>query len=101
MKNQKTKHNSNSKNKVNIIKKIGINDPAFQSNNTVMKYVNKKLNSYLDNKLNNISKTKSFNKFEIKIKSNKINNYKKISYNNSFTNLRHNHILISSSKPDN
>ena len=78
---KRIKHNSNSKNRVNIIKNMkGMNDPAFKSNNTLKNYIDQKLNSYLDPKLSLIHKTKSFSIFYEKMKNNiYINN--KISYN--------------------
>ena len=81
LKYKRIKYNSNSKNRVNILKNIkGMNDPAFKSNNTLKKYINQKLNSYLDPKLSLIPKTQSFSTFYEKMKNNiYINN--KISYN--------------------
>ena len=78
---KRIKYNSNSKNRVNIIKNMkGMNDPAFKSNNTLKKYINEKLNSYLDPKLSLIAKTKSFSTLYEKMKNN-IYISNKISYN--------------------
>lgn len=75
-------HNSNPKNKINIVKNItGMNDPAFKSNKTLKKYINEKLNSYLESNISPISKAKSFSKFNEK-KNNQIYiNKRKISFN--------------------
>ena len=54
----------------------GMNDPAFQSNNTLKKYIEQKLNSYLDPKINILSKTKSYTKINDKSKFKIIYNIK-------------------------
>jgi len=82
---KKVKNNSNAKNKINMIKNMtGMNDPAFQSNNTLKKYIEQKLNSYLDPKINIISKTKSYTKVNDKSKFKIIYNIKNI-YNNNLS----------------
>jgi hypothetical protein len=80
---KKSKNNTNAKNKINMIKNMtGMNDPAFQSNNTLKKYIEQKLNSCLEPKINIISKTKSYTKVNEKSKFKIIYNIKKI-YNNN------------------
>ena len=80
---KKSKNNTNAKNKINMIKNMtGMNDPAFQSNNTLKKYIEQKLNSCLESKINIISKTKSYTKVNEKSKFKIIYNIKKI-YNNN------------------
>ena len=45
MEKKRIKNHSNSKTKINMIKNMtGMNDPAFQSNKTLKKYINQKLN---------------------------------------------------------
>ena len=79
---KKLKNNTNAKNKINMIKNMtGMNDPAFQSNNTLKKYIEQKLNSYLEPKINILSKTKSYTKVNDKSKFKIIYNIKNI-YNN-------------------
>ena len=79
---KKLKNNNNAKNKINMIKNMtGMNDPAFQSNNTLKKYIEQKLNSYLEPKINILSKTKSYTKVNDKSKFKIIYNIKNI-YNN-------------------
>ena len=100
LQNKKIKHNSTTKNKVNLIKNMtGMNHPAFKSNNTLKNYINQKLNSYIEPK-NFISKTKSFTKFNDKIKLNIYSNNTKISYNNqlleSSNNINHQNFKDSS-----
>ena len=57
----KLKNRSNSKDRTNMIKNMtGMSDPAFQSNNTLKRYVNQKLGLYLEQRINLISKTKNF-----------------------------------------
>ena len=41
-----------------------MNDPAFKSNKTLKKYINQKLNSYLESNNGSFSKAKSFTKFK-------------------------------------
>ena len=85
LKYKKIKHVSSSKNKSNIIKNLtGMNDPAFKSNNTLKKYINQKLNSYIGPKLNIITKAKSLTKFNDKSKLNINLNNKKMSCDISF-----------------
>ena len=80
---KKLKKNTNDNNKINMIKNMtGMNDPAFQSNNTLKKYIEQKLNSYLEPKINIISKTKSYTKVNDKPKFKIIYNIKNI-YNNN------------------
>ena len=79
---KKLKNNTNAKNKINMIKNMtGMNDPAFQSNNTLKKYIEQKLNSYLEPKINILSKTKSYTKVNDLSKFKMIYNIKNI-YNN-------------------
>ena len=67
----KPKNFSHSKKRFNIMKNMtGMNHPAFQSNNTVKKYINQKLNIFLKQKINRISKNQSFN-FNENLKQNK------------------------------
>ena len=76
------KNNSNCKNKINMIKNMtGMNDPAFQSNNTLKKYIYKKLDSYFESKSNILTKTQSYSKINDKSKLKIIYNIKNI-YNN-------------------
>ena len=64
MEKKRIKNHSNSKTKINMIKNMtGMNDPAFQSNKTLKKYINQKLNIYLEQKNNIITKTKTFPRF--------------------------------------
>ena len=80
---KKLKNNTNAKNKINMIKNMtGMNDPAFQSNNTLKKYIEQKLSSYLEPKINILSKTKSYTKVNDKSKFKIIYNIKNI-YNNN------------------
>ena len=59
---KKGNRNISSKTNNNILKNMkGMNDPAFQSNNTVKEYIDKKLSSILERNLNLIQKTRSFN----------------------------------------
>ena len=61
--------NSNSKNKIIMLKNIrGMNDPAFQSNNTLKQYINKKLTLYEGHETGKYIKTKTFLKFNEKKK---------------------------------
>ena len=79
---KKLKNNNNAKNKINMIKNMtGMNDPAFQSNNTLKKYIEQKLNSYLEPNTNILPKTKSYTKVNDKSKFKIIYNIKNI-YNN-------------------
>jgi hypothetical protein len=67
----KPKYFSHSKKRFNIMKNMtGMSHPAFQSNNTVKKYINQKLNIFLKQKINRISKNQSFN-FNENLKQNK------------------------------
>lgn len=67
----KPKNFSHSKKRFNIMKNMtGMSHPAFQSNNTVKKYINQKLNIFLKQKINRISKNQSFN-FNENLKQNK------------------------------
>ena len=100
---KKIKHASSSKNKSNIIKNLtGMNDPAFKSNNTLKKYINQKLNSFIGPKLNIIPKAKSLTKFNDKSKLNINLNNKKISCDLSFpessNNIKHKNIISSDPK---
>jgi hypothetical protein len=64
------KNLSYSINKKNMIKNMtGMNDPAFQSNKTLKKYINRKLSVYLEKKIGLFQKTKTFSKFNETIKS--------------------------------
>lgn len=78
-----------------------MNDPAFKSNNTLKKYINQKLNSFIGPKLNIIPKTKSLTKFNDKSKLNINLNNKKISCNISFPESSNNnkHKNINGSTP--
>lgn len=76
------KNHSSTKNKLNIIKNMtGMSYPAFQSNKTLKKYINLKLNVYLEKKINLIPKTRTFTKFNEKTKSNLNQDKTNISYN--------------------
>ena len=100
---KKIKHSFSSNNKANIIKNLtGMNDPAFKSNNTLKKYINQKLNSFIGPKLNIIPKAKSLTKFNDKPKLNINLNNKKISCDLSFpessNNIKHKNIISSDPK---
>ena len=96
---KKLKNNTNAKNKINMIKNMtGMNDPAFQSNNTLKKYIEQKLNSYLEPKINILSKTKSYTKVNDKSKFKIIYNIKNI-YNNNL--LSKQNKLIQNNKSNN
>ena len=79
-------HSNPKRNKIMIKNMRGMNDPAFQSNNTLKEYINKKLNLYKVSDLNINTKNKSVIKYTAndhkKIRSNR--NYK-ISKNLAFT----------------
>ena len=80
------KNNCNSKNKINMIKNMtGMNDPAFQSNNTLKKYIYKKLDSYLESKSNILTKTQSYSKINDKSRLKIIYNIKNIYKNQHFS----------------
>ena len=82
------KNHSSTKNKLNMIKNMkGMSYPAFQSNKTLKKYINLKLNIYLEKKINLIPKTRTFTKFNEKTKSKIYQDKKNISYN-----IPHQHI---------
>lgn len=67
------------KKKTNILKNMTMmNDPAFQSNNTLKKYINEKLNSYSENSIKVLQKAKSFSKIKNKSKFKIIYNIKNI-----------------------
>ena len=67
----KFKNHSNTKDRTNIIKNMtGMSDPAFQSNNTLKRYVNQKLGLYLEQRINLISKTKNFKNINQKFEPN-------------------------------
>ena len=96
---KKLKNNTNAKNKINMIKNMtGMNDPAFQSNNTLKKYIEQKLNSYLEPNTNILPKTKSYTKVNDKSKFKIIYNIKNI-YNNNL--LSKQNKLIQNNKSNN
>jgi hypothetical protein len=96
---KKLKNNNNAKNKINMIKNMtGMNDPAFQSNNTLKKYIEQKLNSYLEPNTNILPKTKSYTKVNDKSKFKIIYNIKNI-YNNNL--LSKQNKLIQNNKSNN
>ena len=96
---RKLKNNNNAKNKINMIKNMtGMNDPAFQSNNTLKKYIEQKLNSYLEPNTNILPKTKSYTKVNDKSKFKIIYNIKNI-YNNNL--LSKQNKLIQNNKSNN
>ena len=56
-------HSNPKRNKIMIKNMRGMNDPAFQSNNTLKEYINKKLNLYKVSDLNINTKNKSVIKY--------------------------------------
>lgn len=66
---------SNPKNNKIMIKNMrGMNDPAFQSNNTLKQYINKKLNLYEEPEINSNPKPQSLLKFKEKATKKKVKN---------------------------
>ena len=66
---------SNPKNKKIMIKNMrGMNDPAFQSNNTLKQYINKKLNLYEESEINSTQKPQSLLKYNEKAIKKKVKN---------------------------
>ena len=66
---------SNPKNKKIMIKNMrGMNDPAFQSNNTLKQYINKKLNLYEESEINSTPKPQSLLKYNEKAIKKKVKN---------------------------
>ena len=72
--NRITIHSNQKNNKIIIKNKRGMNDPAFQSNNTLKQYINKKLNSYEEHEINENTKAKSLLKYNEKNNKKKIKN---------------------------
>ena len=71
-------NHSNPKNKKIMIKNMrGMNDPAFQSNNTLKEYINKKLTLYKGSDFNTNTRNKSLFKYTE-------NNHKKIRSNRNY-----------------
>ena len=66
---------SNPKNKIIMIKnKRGMNDPAFQSNQTLKEYINKKLTLYKENEINKCPQIQSLLNYNTKDNKKKPNN---------------------------
>ena len=66
---------SNPKNKIIMIKnKRGMNDPAFQSNQTLKEYINKKLTLYKENEINKCPQIQSLLNYNSKDNKKKPNN---------------------------
>ena len=66
---------SNQKNKIIMIKnKRGMNDPAFQSNQTLKEYINKKLTLYKENEINKCPQIQSLLNYNAKDNKKKPNN---------------------------